>query len=85
MAGDLEERLSDALADAVARAVRAQGGLRKADAPALRKQARGAAREVMGETVTPVLVRLASLAERLEWLEQQQAERSAGYGGGARD
>ena len=82
MAGDVEDRLADALAGVVVLAVRARGGLAKSGASALRKQARGLAREVMGETVTPVLVRLASLAERLEWLEQQQAERSAGYGGG---
>lgn len=82
MAGDLEARLSDAVAEAVVRSVRAQGGLRKADASALRKQARGAAREVIGETVTPVLVRLASLGERVEWLEEQQ--RAAVCGGGGR-
>jgi len=84
MAGDLEDRLAAGFAEAVVRAVQAQGGLRKADASALRKQARGAAREVMGETVTPVLVRLASLAERIEWLEAQQRERAAAHGGGGR-
>jgi hypothetical protein len=77
VAGDLEDNLADALAMAVVRAVRARGGLAKADSAALRKQARGAAREVMGETVTPVLMQQASLAERIEWLE-------AVYGGGER-
>jgi len=84
MAGDLEDRLADALAEAVVRSVRARGGLAKSGASALRKQARGLAREVMGETVTPLLMRQASLAERVEFLEQQQAAQAAQYGGGRR-
>lgn len=82
MAGDLENALADAVAGAVVRVARVPGGLRKSGTAALRKQARGTAREVAGELVTPVRVRLASLAERIEWLEEQQREHAAGYGGG---
>jgi hypothetical protein len=84
VAGDLEDRLADAIADAWM-TMRRPAGLAKAERNAERGMVRKAAREVVGELVTPHFVRLASIAERIEWLEQQQAERSAGYGGGRRD
>jgi len=90
MAGDLEDAMADALAEAAVRFARSQGALSKSGASEFRKTARQSAREVMGELVTPHLVRLASLAERaelaslaerIEWLEVQQADREVRYGG----
>lgn len=80
VAGDVEDKLADAFADAIVKAVR-PGGLAKSDASALRKSARQAAREVIGEKVTPALVKLASLTERVEWLEERRARDAARWGG----
>lgn len=86
MAGDLEDEFADALTAAVVRATRVPAGLAKADAAALRKATWRAvwplAREASAEVVTPLMVRLSSLRERIEWLERQ-AQDAAGFGGGA--
>jgi len=78
VAGDIEDGLADAIANEVVRCLRVPGGLRKADAAALRKSAREAARGVVAEMVTPLLVKLASIAERIEWLEEQSGGGSRG-------
>lgn len=82
VAGDIEAALADAVADAWMTA-RRPDGLAKAERRAERETVRKAAREVMAERVTPVLMRIASLTERVEWLEQRQAQDAAGFGGGA--
>lgn len=74
--------MADAVAEAQVRFARSQGALSKSGAAEFRKTAWQAARKLIGELVTPHLVELASLAERVEFLEQQQAERMAQYGGG---
>ena len=81
MAGDLEDRLADALAEAVVRSARSRGALAKSGSGDLRKAARKAAREVMTELVTPQMVKLANFADRVEFLEQQQAAWAANGGG----
>ena len=86
MAGDIEAELADEITRAVIKATRMPAGLAKADAAALRKahwrSVWPVAREVVGETVTPALAKLAHLAERVEWLEERQAQGTARYGGG---
>jgi hypothetical protein len=85
VAGDLEDRLADAAAEAVVKLARERGGLAKSDASELRLQAWAAAREVAAEIVTPVLKSLEGpagyarpLAERIAWLEEQRRQQAAG-------
>lgn len=84
MAGDAEKRFAAAVADAVVKSARHPGGLAKSGKPrGLRKAARKAGREIAGESLTPLLVRLASISERIEYLEERRAQDAARFGGRA--
>lgn len=71
MAGDLEDQLADALAETAVRFARSQGALSKSGAGEFRKSVRATVREVVVDLVTPEMAKLANLADRIEFLEQQ--------------
>ena len=85
MAGETADQLADEIADAHVRRLQVPEGLNKADATAFRNAAWqttwAAAREVTGKLLDARRT-LADLQERVEWLEVQQADRLAQYGGG---